>query len=107
MELKKVSDVLKEELKDPHFKELWELEQQKLVVVKKILAYRVKYDLTQGQFARKVGVTQQYISKIESGDFSSVAVLEKVLRAIGYMVKITVVPLKTKDPHHSHALQAA
>ena len=86
-------DHLKKMLKDPHFKELYELDQQKLKVVKKIVAYRIKHKLNQRQLAKQIGVTQQHISKIESGEFSSVATLEKVLLGIGYSVKIQAVPL--------------
>ena len=107
METRKVRDLLKEDLKDPHFKELYELDQQKLAVVKKIIDYRVRYHLTQAQFAHKIGMTQQYVSKIESGDFSSVVALEQVLLAIGYAVKITVVPLRAKHASHPLALQVA
>lgn len=107
METRKVRDLLKEDLKDPHFKELYELDQQKLAVVKKIIDYRVKHHLTQAQFAHKIGVTQQYVSKIEGGDFSSVVVLEQVLRAIGYAVKMTVVPLKGKHAQYPLELQVA
>ena len=91
-----VKDHLKKELKDPYFKELYELDQQKLVLVKRIVAYRIKHNLTQGQLAKQIGVTQQHISKIENGEFSSVITLEKVLLGIGYRVKIEIVPLNTK-----------
>ena len=89
-------DHLKEELKDPYFKELYELDQQKLAVVKKIIAYRIKHNLNQGQLAKRIGVTQQHISKIENGEFSSMTTLEKVLLGIGYRVKIEVIPLNVK-----------
>lgn len=89
-------DHLKEMLKDPYFKELHELDQQKLAVVKKIIAYRIKHNLNQRQLAKQIGVTQQHISKIENGEFSSVATLEKILLAIGYSVKIQAVPLSGK-----------
>ena len=92
-------DHLKEILKDPYFKELYELDQQKLAIVKKIVAYRIKYKLTQGQLAKQIGITQQHISKIENGEFSSVSTLEKVLLGIGYAVKIQAVPLKGKLKH--------
>ena len=95
-----VRDHFKEELKDPHFKELYELHQQKLVIVKKIIDYRVKHHFTQGQLADKVGVSQQYISRIETGDFCTVEVLEKVLTAIGYAVKMQIVPLRGALRHH-------
>ena len=97
---KKVDDHLKEELKDPYFKELWELEEQKLKIVKPIIAYRIKHKLTQGQLAKIIGVTQQHISNIENGEFSSIITLEKVLLHIGFTVKIKAVPLTTKARNH-------
>ena len=93
MSLERVDEHLKEKLKDPYFKELYELEEQKLNVVKRIVNYRIKNNLTQGQLAKKAGVTQQHISKIENGDFSSIVTLEKILLFIGYTVKIKAVPL--------------
>ena len=91
-----VSEHIKEMLKDPYFKELYELDQQKLEVVKKIIAYRIKHKLSQRQLAKKLGVSQQHISKIENSEFSSMETLEKVLKGIGYTVRIQVVPLSNK-----------
>ena len=91
-----VSEHLQEKLKNPYFKELYELEQQKNNIVKKILDYRIKNGLTQGQLADYVGVSQQHISKIENGEFSNVATLEKVLLRIGMTVRIRVVELSTQ-----------
>jgi len=87
---------LKEKLKDPYFKELYELEQQKYDIVRKIIDYRIKNGLSQKELARRVGVSQQHISKIENAIFSSVVTLEKVLLAIGLTVKIRAVPLDTR-----------
>jgi DNA-binding XRE family transcriptional regulator len=91
--IEKVSEHLKEKLKDPYFKELYGLEEQKLVIVKRIIDYRIKNKLTQGQLAKRAGITQQHISKIENGEFSNIATLERVLLFIGYTVKLAVVPL--------------
>ena len=96
MNMERVDEHLKEKLKDPYFKELYELEEQKLGIVKRVIDYRVKNNLTQGQLAKKARVTQQHISKIESGDFSSIVTLEKILLLIGYTVKIQAVPLSNK-----------
>jgi len=90
----KISDHLKEKVKDPYFKELYELEAQKYAIVEKIVEYRIKHKVTQEQLAEQVGVTQQQISKIENGEFSSVMTLEKVLLAIGMTVQIKAVPFK-------------
>lgn len=94
MRLERVDDHLKEKLKDPYFKELYELEEQKLAIVKRIIAYRIQHKLTQGQLAKRAGITQQHISKIENGEFSNIATLEKVLLFIGFTVKLDVVPLQ-------------
>jgi DNA-binding XRE family transcriptional regulator len=91
--VKPVNEHLKELLKDPYFREQYELDLKKLKLVKPIIAYRIKHKLSQGELAKKVGVTQQHISKIENGEFSSIVTLEKVLLFIGFTVKIQVAPL--------------
>ena len=96
MRSERVAEHLKEKLKDPYFKELYELEEQKLSIVKRIVGYRIQHDLTQGQLAKLARVTQQHISKIENGEFSSVTTLEKILLFIGYTVRIQAVPLSSK-----------
>ena len=94
MKLESVDKHLKEKLKDPYFRELYGLEEQKLDIAKRIIHYRVKHGLNQKQLAQRVGVTQQHISKIESGDFVSMMTLEKVLLAIGYTVQMKITQLK-------------
>ena len=90
----RISDHLKEKTKDPYFKELYELEAQKYAIVEKIVEYRIKKRMTQEQLAKEVGVTQQQISKVENGEFSSVMTLEKILLAIGMTMQIKAVPFK-------------
>lgn len=94
MRLIRVDEDLKEKLKDPYFKELYELDQQKLAIVKRIIEYRINNKLTQDGLAKRAGITQQHISKIESGEFSSILTLEKVLLFIGFTVKLQAVPLQ-------------
>jgi len=93
MKAERVSEHLREKLKDPYFRELYELEEQKLNIVKRIVAYRIKNKLSQSQLAKRAGITQQHISKIENGEFSNILTLEKVLLFIGFTVKLAVIPL--------------
>ena len=93
---KPVKEHIQEMLKDPEFKELYEITLQKLEIVKPIIAYRIKHNLNQKQLAQKVGVSQQHISKIEWGEFENIKTLEKVLSAIGYMVQMKAVPIGIK-----------
>lgn len=94
MKLQKVDEHLQEKLKDPYFKEIYELEEQKLIIVKQIINYRIKHKISQKDLADKAGVTQQHISKIENGEFSNISTLEKVLLFTGYTVKIQAIPLR-------------
>ena len=99
MKTESVDKHLQEKLKDPYFKELHELEEQKLEIVKKIVDYRIKHKLSQTQLAEKMSVSQQHISKIEGGEFSSVATLEKILLHLGYTVRLQAIPLSREALH--------
>ncbi len=104
LELRGVRDHLAEKAKDPYFRELYELEQEKAKIASLIVRYRIQHKLTQGQLARKIRVTQQQISKIEQGDFSSLVTIQKVLIALGYHVVVKAEPL---DPRRRRAVRTA
>ena len=87
---------LERKLKDPLFRELYELEMQKAQIAKLLIAERTKRNLTQGQLARKLGVTQQQISKIENGNFTDLKVVQKVLLTLGHSIRVVAVPLRSK-----------
>jgi len=93
--IESVNEHIKEQLKDPYFKELYELEQQKLGLVKKIIAYRVSNNITQEELADQVGVTQQHISKIENCEFTDPVTLAKVLLFVGFRVHMKAEPIRT------------
>lgn len=91
--MRKVDDYIKEKIKnDPDFKVRYDLIKEKVVVVKKIIEYRIRHKLSQEQLAKEIGVTQQYISKIEEGEFSNLDAIENILEQMGYRLKLEVVP---------------
>jgi DNA-binding XRE family transcriptional regulator len=94
MQTENVDAQLREKLKDPNFKRLYGFDRQKLTIVKLVIDYRIRNKLSQKELADKAGITERYISKIESGEFSGIATLQKILLCIGYRVKIQAVPLK-------------
>lgn len=92
--MKKIDDYIKEKIKkNPDFKARYNLLMEKAVVVKKIIAYRIRHKLSQEQLAKELGVTQQYISKIEEGEFSNLDAIENILEHIGYRLRLEVIPV--------------
>ena len=87
---------LERKLKDPLFRELYELDMQKAQIAKLLIAERSKRNLTQGQLARKLDVTQQQVSKIENGNFTDLKVVQKALLTLGHSIRVVAVPLKSK-----------
>ena len=83
---------IKEQLKDEEFKREWEKLEPRYQIIKQILKLRIKYDLTQKQFAEKVGTTQAVISRIENGNVNiGVDFLERVAKAFGKHVEVRLV----------------
>lgn len=95
--MKKVDDYIRKKMdEDPEFKASYAWTMQKVKIVSKIISYRNKHNLSQVQLARELGVTQQYISKIEEGEFSNLATVEKILYRLGYGIKLEIIPIHRK-----------
>ena len=84
---------LREELKDPEFKRHYENERQALKLAIKIAALREQKGLSQQELAKRMGTSQQAISRIESGEYEgfTLKTLEKIAEATGMKVKIDFV----------------
>jgi DNA-binding XRE family transcriptional regulator len=81
---------LREDLKDPEFRREYEKNRRMLALSMKILALRKKKGLTQAQLAKRMGTSQQAVSRIESGDYEgfTLKTLEKFAQATGTRLKI-------------------
>lgn len=73
---------LQEKLKDPEFAKYYEEEKILLDVALKIAQERERKGLTQSELAKKAHLTQQQVSKLESGASSNVMTLLKVCKAL-------------------------
>lgn len=105
--LKSVEEHLEEKRQHAVFRELHELDEEKLRVAKVIVGARIRRRLTQAALARRLGVTQQQISKLENGDFDNLATVQHVLAMLGYHVRVSAIPLHRAHHttrRHSHAV---
>ena len=91
-------DLHKEVHKSKRFKMLFEIESAKIKLANKLTEMREQMGLTQAELAKKMGVSQQLISKIESGDDNiSLETLVKFVYILGMTLKIGVGKRKKEE----------
>jgi len=76
---------LKEKLKNKKFKRLYEFERAKVTLAQKIAELREEKHLRQADLAKRIGVTQQFISQIETGEEKNLTLetMIKIARSLG------------------------
>ena len=75
---------LKEELKNPEFKKVYEKEDFIIRVAVQIAQERQRHHLTQKELAKKLHTSQQTISRIEQGDQNvTIGFIERIAAAFG------------------------
>ena len=87
------AEVLAEHLEDPEFRAEWERTAVARAVAILIVGYRIEHDLTQTGLARKLGMKQPAISRLEAGDHNpSFETLSRLSRVLGIEFHIDVTP---------------
>jgi DNA-binding phage protein len=95
MKAKSVSldDILVKELKDDEFKLLFDQRRFYLQIAHLISDLRARTGLSQVELAKKAGVSQPMVARLEKGDSSRTPTFDtifKVLKALGYTMSINV-----------------
>ena len=87
-------DYLKEKLKNKTFREAFEHYRGVLGIGMRVRELREKAGLTQTELAHKLKVSQQVISRIESGevDNPTVSTLERIAKATGHQLRVEFEP---------------
>ena len=89
--LEKIDRHLSEELKDKEFRRLFEFERAKVSLAQKIAELRETGHLRQIDLAKKLGVSQQFISQIETGQEKNLTLetLLRIAKSLGRELKIS------------------
>jgi DNA-binding XRE family transcriptional regulator len=84
--------------KSDKFKVAFDIETAKLKLAHKLADIREKADLTQAQLAKKMGVSQQLVSRIESGSNNlTLETLVRFLDLFGFCIKIQFAKRKHQE----------
>lgn len=90
-------NLLQEELKDPEFKKEWDDMQPEMDVIRAMIDARIEQDLTQKELAKRTGIDQADISKLENGTRNpSLKLLKRLAHGMGMQLKIEFVPMQTQ-----------
>lgn len=89
----KVDDYLQEQLKNPEFKKEWDDIQPEMDVIRTMMDIRIEKNLTQKDLAKKTGLQQADISRLENGTRNpSLKMLKRLADGMGMELKISFVP---------------
>ena len=85
---------LKNELKNPEFRQHFEEERRALSLAMKIADLRQKNGWTQKDLAKEMGTSQQVVSRIESGSYDgfTLKTLERIAEATKTHLRIDFLP---------------
>ncbi|MBF0387670.1 MAG: helix-turn-helix transcriptional regulator [Candidatus Omnitrophica bacterium] len=97
--LKKADHLLNEKLMAPHFRRGFQAEYAKVLLTQKIAEIRKKSRIDQKTLAQRLGVSQQVVSRIETGENSNLTIdtLTQLARALGHTVRISFHKSTAKD----------
>lgn len=89
------SEVIKSLQKNPSFSKGYQKELEKLRIAELLVGLRVKQGITQSELARRIGASQPFIAKIESGESRnfSLETLIKLAIALGRGLEVRFGPL--------------
>lgn len=98
--LNNFDDYLKEKLKDKEYRRHYEIECVKVALAQKIAEMREDMHLNQKALAAKLGVSQQFISQIETGEGKNITLntLTRIAQSLGRKVKISFPKSVGKGP---------
>lgn len=89
--LENVDIGLRAKLKNEDFRRLYELERAKVALAQKIAELREEKHLRQVDLAKRIGVSQQFISQIETGEEKNLTLetMIKIARSLGRGMSIS------------------
>ena len=91
--MKTFEDYKKQQMQDPELVREYEAIQPEMDVIRAIVNARTSQNLTQNELAKRTGINQADISKLENGTRNpSVNLLKRLAEGMGLSLKIEFIP---------------
>ncbi len=90
-------DYLNEQMKDPEFRAEWDALEPEFALVQQLMDLRHKRGLSQRDLAKRAGMQQSSIARLESGRRVNVRTLLRVAKAMDAEVRVVPRTMKHKD----------
>lgn len=86
------SEVMADFMKDPEFKARWDAREPERQATYALIEARIKRKLTQRELAKKIGIKQPSLARVEKGKHTpSIAMLSKIAAGLGKKLEIRFV----------------
>lgn len=95
---KNFRETFTQQMQDPEFEEAWLALEPEFQVMKAMVDNRQATNLTQKELAKRVGITQADISRLECGEGNpSLRTLKRIAAGMGMSLKLEFVPLQPAE----------
>lgn len=92
----KFNDFLEEQLKDPEFRVEYEALQPEHAIIQAFVEARQSCGVTQKELAKRTGIAQGDISKLERGNANpSLRTLQRLAAGLNMKLRLEFLPMKT------------
>jgi len=84
--------VLEEEMTDPEFKSAYDALEQEFSIAQALIDARSAAGMTQAEVAKKLGVSQPVVARMESGRNISIKSIARYATAVGRPIRLEILP---------------
>lgn len=84
--------VLEEEMADPEFKSAYDALEQEFSIAQALIDARSAAGMTQAEVAKKLGVSQPVVARMESGRNISIKSIARYATAVGRPIRLEILP---------------
>ena len=86
------SEYLDVQMKNPEFRAAYDALELEFTLIRQLIDLRIKRGLSQRELARRAGMQQPTIARVESGKTASLRTLQRVADALNADVRVSIVP---------------